>query len=989
MASGDGTGVRWSCVPQSKDWTEPALGQKTVVMPVGKSAHTVVRGADKTEVLANQSEKKDARGSAVRPSLDFSRNRVVGRFEMIREIARGGQGQVFLARDVKLGRKIAIKFLVRDDPDFVQRFVIEARATARCTHENIITIYEVGEHEGLPYMVLEYLEGKTLSEVISGNPTVGQFTEIMVATVRALERAHEHGIVHRDLKPSNIFVTDRGQVKVLDFGVARLIDRAQAATELGDRPSPAVAVEPGADAEIGASSVTRTGSNSLVGTLPYMAPEQWGADVVDHQSDLWAVGIMFWHALTGVHPVGSTAPAKLRANLMNLDLPLPSIGAQDATLPPELVALVDRCLAKHKRDRFQNATELLAALQAFVTPTVRAAEDVCPYRGLAAFGEEDAKYFFGRSNEIRTALAQLDSWPLLAVIGPSGVGKSSFVHAGLVPAVRATGGNWQIRVMRPGRVPLQRLANVLEEAQATGDHGDVMEQLRDAPGLFGSLLRTAAERRSQRVLVVVDQLEELFTLCDSDEVRKVFLAALLAAADDPSSPVRVVLSMRADFLDRLAGHRDFLTELSRGLFFLTAPDQENLRETIVRPAELAGYAFEDASIVADMMQAATSRGALPLVSFAATRMWDARDRERKLLTRSAYQHMGGVGGAFARHADQVAAAIPPSSQILLRGIMTRLVTPEGTRAVVDHAELLSLGEAREVEQVLDQLVRGRLIQLHVDDDQVATVEIVHEMLISEWPTLARWLEDSHALRGFMHELRQAARQWDAHGRSRDLVWRGAPAQEAIVTAKRHVLDLSAVEAAFLDAIRVYAARSRRRKVAVVSSVFVVLCLVLAGGAYFTIQLARANQLAMDREAAATRAAQEAEAARNNLQHKLDIIEEKEKARLAAEAAARAAQDKAMRADEDVKLSREELQKANLELRRALDDARAEKQRAQVSAELARKASADAKAAHTSAEAAAAREKARADKLEQESKSIYNKDLRTRRSGDPESPGGLK
>src|SRR6185503_5134840 len=158
-------------------------------------------------------------------ALDFSGDKQIGHFELIRELARGGMGQVFLARDTMLGRKVAIKFLLHDDPDFVQRFLVEARATARCTHENIVTIFEVGEHDGLPYMVLEYLEGKTLSEVLDGHPSTRQFTELMVSVARALERAHEHGIVHRDLKPSNVFVTDRGQVKVLDFGVARLADR--------------------------------------------------------------------------------------------------------------------------------------------------------------------------------------------------------------------------------------------------------------------------------------------------------------------------------------------------------------------------------------------------------------------------------------------------------------------------------------------------------------------------------------------------------------------------------------------------------------------------------------------------------------------------------------------------------------------------------------------------------------------------------------------
>src|SRR4029078_9118193 len=133
-----------------------------------------------------------------------------------------------------------------------------------------------------------------------------------------------------------------------------------------------------------------------------------------------------------------------------------------------------------------NATELIGDLQAFLQPKAdRTSAEVCPYRGLAAFAEDDAKYFFGRSNEIRTAMSQLETWPLLAVIGPSGVGKSSFVHAGLVPAIR-TSGSWRVRVLRPERTPLLRLANVLQEALATGDHSDdLLGQLEEAPGLFG------------------------------------------------------------------------------------------------------------------------------------------------------------------------------------------------------------------------------------------------------------------------------------------------------------------------------------------------------------------------------------------------------------------------------------------------------------------------------------------------------------------------
>jgi hypothetical protein len=758
---------------------------------------------------------------------------------------------------------------------------------------------------------------------------------------------------------------------LLGFGVARMIDRASELAGDGKGVEPRALRLATID-----SSVTFTGNDSLVGTLPYMSPEQWGADVVDHQSDLWAVGIMFWRALTNVHPAGTTAPDRLRARLLDLAIPLPSIAEKDPSIPAELANVIDRCLRKHKSERYQSASELLAGLQAFLSPAARS-EDTCPYRGLAAFGEADAKYFFGRSNEIRTALAQLETWPLLAVIGPSGVGKSSFVHAGLVPAVRGSGGSWKVHVLRPGRVPLHRLANVLEDALPTGrteSAADLIGQLRDSPGVFGDVLRKAVAKGGKRVLVVVDQLEELFTLCDDDPIRRAFLAALLAAADDPTSPVRVVLSMRADFLDRLAGHKQFLAELSRGLFFLTAPDLDNLRETLIRPAELAGYAFEDASIVDDMLQAASSRGALPLLSFAASRLWDSRDRQKKLLGVAAYKQMGGVGGAFARHADQVAAAVPPQQQILLRAILTRLVTPDGTRAVVDHHELVSLGAAGEIEGILDQLVRARLIHLHTDPDQGSTVEIVHEMLITEWPTLARWLEDSQALRGFLHELGQAARQWAARGRPNGLVWRGATAQEALGYAARHVLDLSAVEQEFLAAARAQMTRARRIKLALFASIFTGLVIVIALGSVALIRIRDAEHEATDKAIAAERAAEAARTAQAQVQSQLDEVRAAEAAKAKAEADQKAAAVKVQQAEGQVTESREELQKSNVALKQALGAAEAQKRTAEENAETARKATDEAKKATATAERLYKEQQAHVKELEERMHEIYSGDL---------------
>ncbi len=939
----------------------PPPGAKTLAMTAGGFAYaaTAHPGLDATvrpPALGPRAHREaqataDAPPSIVRPddagwsfeqdrapALDLSKSRTIGRFELIREIARGGMGQVFLGRDTKLGRKVAVKFMLQNDPHYVQRFLAEARATARCAHENIVSIYEVGEHEGLPYMVLELLEGKTFSDVLDSKPTLRQVIELMIPVARALERAHEHGIVHRDIKPSNIFVTTRGQVKVLDFGVARMSTRNRI-----DVARLTAALQASALLEPGRPTVGFTAANSLVGTVPYMSPEQWGADELDSRSDLWPIGVMFWRAIAGAHPAGAVELDALQALMCNVDQPLPSIATRDPSLPPELVAVVDRCLAKRKRDRYQTASELADDLQRILAPTAAvAAEEETPYRGLSAFAEADAKYFFGRSNEIRAAVTQLASSPVLAVIGPSGVGKSSFIHAGLIPAIRGDGSVWQMHHLRPGRAPMARLASVIE---AIGPRDPALpHRLVESPGLFGVMLRHAAWSRQQRVLVVVDQLEELFTLCDDEQVRRQFLAALLSAADDPSTPVRLVLSMRADFIDRLVAYKDLSSDLSRGLFFLNAPDRENLRETLVRPAELAGYTFEDKEVVQHMMQVATSRGALPLLSFAATRLWQARDRERRVLTTAAYNDMGGVGGAFARHADQVASAIPPQHHLLLRAIMTRLVTPDGTRAVVEHRELLSLApDWREVQQVLDHLVHARLIQLHTDSAHETTVEIVHEMLITEWPTLQRWLDESHALRGFMHELRQAARQWVARGKPRDLVWRGATAQEALGHAKRQLLDLSANEADFMAAVREEAARTRRRKLMFVASTLTALGLVFAGGSFALIKIKLAEKQAQEEKLDAVDARQQAEAERKqadvarkeaetdratalaakaDLQKQFDIIAEKERQRQLAEQQALAANKSEEMTKEQLASTNKVLERKVIEAQKATEEARA-------------------------------------------------------------------
>src|SRR6185503_14931132 len=226
-------------------------------------------------------------GAHAQPSDDpIAQGTQIGQYEIIRELGRGGMGAVYAARDTKLGRKVAIKLLnSNNQPELTARFILEAKATARCSHENIIVIHEVGEHDGNPFMVLEYLQGGPLTQLLRDGRRFppAQAIELMVPVVRALTVAHAHNIVHRDLKPDNIFVTDSGTIKVLDFGIAKLIhgDPDEGTGIAPSLAARAVDLAPGLPREL-----TRRGT--LVGTLPYMSPEQWGAGgaAVDHQTDL-------------------------------------------------------------------------------------------------------------------------------------------------------------------------------------------------------------------------------------------------------------------------------------------------------------------------------------------------------------------------------------------------------------------------------------------------------------------------------------------------------------------------------------------------------------------------------------------------------------------------------------------------------------------------------------------------------------------------------
>ncbi|NVJ28099.1 protein kinase [Myxococcus sp. AM011] len=883
-------------------------------------------------------------------------------YELIRQLGSGGMGTVFLARDTRLGRRVAIKLLHTQDAQFARRFILEARTTARCSHENIVIIYEVGEANATPYMVLEYLQGQPLNKILKSSPRLppSRAVELVSPILRALSCAHAHKIVHRDLKPENIIVTDSGTIKVLDFGIAKVLQGDEHRGETDPRAlleGLRLVPPPGPRDE----SIHLTRQGALLGTLAYMSPEQWGNGIpVDHRTDIWAVGIMLFRMLTGRHPLEPLRGPQLMVTAL-LQEPMPSLRALLPDVPAELAAVVDRCLLKHKEQRFPDALAVLRALEPFLPGRFvhEAGLDESPYAGLGSFQEADSARFFGRSRETAALVNRLQDQPLLAVVGPSGAGKSSFVRAGLVPVLKRTGIPWESLIIRPGRDPLGALASMVAPLVTSSPtlEEDLRKQqqitahLRVEPGYVGAVLRARARRERRRIVLFIDQFEELYTQVPDARERRAFTACLSGIADDATSPIRVVLSLRSDFLDRVSEDERFMAELSPGLFFLTAPQKEGLRDALVQPAEMAGYRFESPQMVDQMLQhLETTPGALPLLQFAATRLWEARDPSRRMLTESAFQQLGGIAGALATHADSVLAGMTSPERALARAIFLRLVTSEKTRAIVSLEELRELTrDADELQRLIDSLVQARLLVIQTGTKATgASVELVHESLISGWPTLRRWLEEGQEDSAFLEQLRNAARQWQAKARDSGLLWRGEMADEARRFQRRYRGELPVLQRAFLEAVSAQATRSARMKRAFVVGVVTLVTVLFASAAVALVVIREAQQeaeqqaiIALRAEAAARNAEFLAKRSAAEAEERLAEVQAKELARQEAQLQVDAANLRIESTHDELVKKNTELSKAVLRARWAQYRANEALRQAEHSAQQARQARAEA------------------------------------------------
>lgn len=738
-------------------------------------------------------------------------------YRLLRITGQGAMGLVYLAQDTLLDRAVAIKFLVLQHASGAarERFLREARALAKLSHPNVVTIFRIGEVAGHLFLVSEFVRGQTLAQLSKPMPWQ-RVLELGLHLARGLAAVHRQGILHRDIKPANVVLSADGTIKLIDFGLAKL---------LGDQgPSPAPHGQPleaGAGAEAAdplstnetswpsgeeslasssagpsaqaASAWSLTQPGARIGTPRYMAPELWRGEPAGPQADIYALGVMLYELCCGAFP-HSTAPLDELAHRVQRD-DAPPLAALAPGVSAQLCSVIDRCLRRLPEQRFRDGEALCLALEQLAQKRrqpVQTAQN--PYRGLCVFESEHAFLFCGREQETSTAVDRLREQRLLLVTGDSGVGKSSLCRAGVLPRVLAgevaPGHRWVEARLLPGRAPMRALSEAL--SPVVGLSCEVLdEELRTQPTeTLRRLERLAASRRC--LILFVDQLEELITQSPVSEAEAA--AALLGRLAELRQGVRILATARSDFLTRLVALPLLGEQVERGLYLLPPLSRASLRSAIVTPAEASGYHFTSETAVTELIEAAlTTPGGLPLLQFTLSLLWEARDGATHTIPDAALAAIGGVAGALARYADSVLAGFLPAQREAARRLLPFLVSADGLRLRRSIQDLLLI--TPDAPTTLEALVQARLLVVY-EQDGLATYQLAHEALVSGWGTLRELLDRDREGRVLQERLSAAAAEWERLGESVDALW---GEQRLAEVARTHAAPASESAQRFLRA----------------------------------------------------------------------------------------------------------------------------------------------------------------------------------------------
>lgn len=643
-------------------------------------------------------------------------------------------GITYRASQPSVGRDVAITAVPpdqADDPSFVRRFEVHAQRIASIEHPNVVPLYDYWREPGGAYLVTRYMRGGSLQDRLVG---------------RSLDHEERLGII-RDVGAALHAAHERGVVHGHLDPSRVLFDEAGTAYVTGF----------GLDGDRRSTPVDIAAFGALAVELWQGPGEPGGAST------------------------GGTTLSRLRVVAA---LAGGSAGEMPYATISELVGAVEEATLDAQPGSHQQSE-----------PGTSAIEGPNPYRGLFSFNETDSEVFFGRERFVEALLDDLDRHPFLAVVGPSGSGKSSAVRAGLLPLLRANGAF--IATMVPGTHPLAELEVGLSRV-SSGFVPELAPLLSADPGGLSRVLDEVLPDGTSPVVLVIDQFEEAFTTADPVE-RDMMLESVGRAVRVGNTRLRVVITARADFLGEILND-PFLGGLVRDHSRLLTPlSAEELHSAVVGPAESAGVAIEPALATTIVSDATRSPGSLPLLQYALTELYE--QRYEGTMTLGAYRTMGGLGSVVAQRAEEVYSDAGVTDREATRRLFARLITPgegvEATRRRARTSELVDVSRS-----LLATFGKARLVSFDRDPStREPTVEIAHEALLREWPRLRAWIsEDEDGVR-LMQHISSSAAGWEASGRDTGELYRGGRLELADEWASSHPGHLSDGERQYLDTSR--------------------------------------------------------------------------------------------------------------------------------------------------------------------------------------------
>ena len=670
-------------------------------------------------------------------------------------IGRGSHGTVYAARQPGTERDVAIKVIraeFADSPEYVRRFAIEAQLVARIEHSHIVPLYDYWREPGGAYLVFRLMRGGTAegSLVTGGRWSLERVGRLVEQVGNAMVSAHAAGIAHGDIRAANILLDDADNMFVSDFGIA--------------------------------TETTAEGEG------------------LDMLSDVREFALTIWELIAGYLPEKSPWSGSI-----------PPLLDRVPDLPASIDAVLTRAVARPPQDAFESMAEFILAWRAansrsggVVGPvgttahrttsdrrlaarqlSAHAQAGVNPYRGLRPFAEADARDFFGRGAIAANLCEAVDRSGLVAVVGPSGSGKSSLVQAGLLPLLRERGGRL-VTSMTPGARPLDALHAALTVVSRTPlDPNEPEASIRDVARQSGSGL-----------VLIIDQLEECWTLPDVS-ARDRFLVAVAAFPREPADPpISVVVTLRADMYDRPLQHPTIGSLIGAATFPITPMSAAELEDAVQLPAARAHVSFEDGVVSSIVTETVSNPASLPLLQFTLFQLFERRIDGR--VTAAAYDALGGVAGALARRADDLYERSIGEDREHIRLLFNRLVNPGiGTP---DSRRRALVGDLPERSRALaDEFVAARLLVR--DHDRVTrepTIEVAHEAILTRWSRLSGWIEDDRRWLSQLHHLSGAARVWDQAGRPAAELYRGSRLEAALEALPGRRDQLTATEIDFIE-----------------------------------------------------------------------------------------------------------------------------------------------------------------------------------------------